>query len=154
VGDLDGTREAARPDDFYFVFEPVRFLPRKGSAPAENPANTVAFVPADFGPQLFHVFLNWTYQKITPALRNYSEALVLENAPAHLWHRFIWIETISPAESRPDALFLSLVQAWIEAGMPSLEAVGLASSDSPGLQALADTPAARIFAWLKENAPA
>ena len=150
---LGHDRESRWPTDFYFVFEPIRFLPGEPSGPPAH-ERTVEFPATAFGPCLYHVLINWTYQPLNPGFCRYAENLILENAPAHLFHRFIWIETrgLAGRTARPAVLFLGLARAWYAAGAPALEGrfVAEAEGGPTRLQARRRTPAARLFAWLNQ----
>jgi hypothetical protein len=150
---LGHDRESRWPTDFYFVFEPIRFLPGEPSGPPA-PEPTVEFPATAFGPCLYHVLINWTYQPLNPGFCRYTENLILENAPAHLFHRFSWIETrgLVGRTARPAVLFLGLARAWYAAGAPALEGrfVAEAEGGPTRLQARRRTPAARLFAWLNQ----
>ncbi len=149
VSESTGAPRAADAEDFYFVLEPVRFLPRADSESAGErwnlPLNT-------FAPGLFHVYLNWTLCPLTGAFTDYVEGIVGENVPAHLWSRHLWLETHPVAEANV-ARFRALVRAWALAGYPSLVlAPPRLASDPPPPAGTIDvcrgTAAADLFAWL------
>lgn len=152
---LDTPAQRERPDDFYFVFEPIRFFPPQWSETIVG--QTDDYTQADFGPWLFHVLINWTFRPLTPSFQLYAQDLVLANAPAHLWHRFIWIDPLTPPPNRQltTEVFLPLAQAWFEAGSPPLDANRgpLSTATHLDIVARAGTPAARLFAWLHSVAP-
>ena len=152
---LGRDRESNWPTDFYFVLEPIRFLPREPAAALASEL-TMEFPVTAFGPALYHVLLNWTYRPLTAAFCRYAENLILENAPAHLYHRFIWIETraLPRRAARPATLFLGLARAWYEAGSPPLEGRFIPGPDGAlsRLQVRRRTAAARLFRWLNQPA--
>lgn len=145
----DGKIRPADPDDFYFVLEPIRFLPRADSGSAGERWN----LPLDaFAPGLFHVYLNWTMTPLTGGFTQYVEDLVGENVPAHLWSRHIWLETHPVAEANV-ARFRRLQRAWAQAGYPPLVlAPPRLPSDPPlpagSIDVCRGTAAADLFAWL------
>ena len=136
-------------DDFYFILETIRFLPRAGATGAGERWD----VPQSaFKPGLFHVWLNWTMRPLTGAFVNYVQACVGENVPAHLWSRHIWLET-HPHAGPNVARFRQLLGAWAEDGYPPLVlAPPPLATDSPPppdtISVCRGTPAAALFAWL------
>lgn len=146
---------------FYFVIEPIRLLP--SAAPSEASAGEVMSVPlAEFAPSLVHVFINWTTQPFTTAFKNYIRRLVHANAPAHLWHRFVWLEDhLHPDESddmrqaRLENLraFRDAFAFW-QRSNPAFGPLQLAASVAAKANTIvvrAETPAARLFAWLQQQ---
>jgi hypothetical protein len=146
--DTQSEPEADR-DDFYHVFESIVFLPRADATGAGERWN----LPLDaFAPCLFHVFVNWTLRPLTGAFVSYCEALVAENAPAHLLARHIWLET-RPAPEANVGGFRALFQAWANAGFPQLILASARRASDPPLpdrtiDVCRGTSAANLFAWL------
>ncbi|HET7535506.1 MAG TPA: hypothetical protein VFJ90_03575, partial [Candidatus Didemnitutus sp.] len=135
------TENILERDDFYFVVEPVRFLPPGMTTPPKGSP----FPAEAFAPSLFHVFINWTDVPLTAPLRAFAEARVLEEAPAHLWHRFIWLDPLGEAPGKPGR-FRDLFRRWEYRRFPTLDQPARAADGSPALQP--EDTAAHLLAWL------
>lgn len=172
----------SQPADFYFVVEPIRFLPASptvatapaivddtadpaseaapdeagGTPPTPEPAApepaTVEIPLAEFNLGLFHVFLNWTYEPLNDPFKEYVAALVRENAPAHLLARYVWFET--QPHPQPEARkFLRRFRRWASDGYPTLELAAAPVAGGTTIRVFAQTSAARLFQLLRTQAP-
>ena len=150
LDDLAVFVRAEQPADFYFVLETIRFLPVAGDPVS---GETVLVPLAAFEPALYHVFLNWTYERFNSAFTAYVENIVGENMPAHLAPYFVWLEThlLPPVQAQE---FVTLFRAWAEAGYPALVLGPQPEQPVAGkLAILAHTPAANLFLWLLRHGP-
>ncbi|HET9626557.1 MAG TPA: hypothetical protein VFP84_34580 [Kofleriaceae bacterium] len=97
----------------YYLLEHPLLL--DGSTPAAGSRHgCVALPKAFFAGRISHVLGNWTFRELRPEFQAYVEAFLLDAAPAHLVHHFLWS---SPAEL--DAFARGLA-AWYRDGLPPL----------------------------------
>jgi hypothetical protein len=73
----------------YYLLEHQLFI--DGSAPMGGTRRGTAKLPkAFFTGRLSHVLTNWTFRELRPEFQAYVESFVLDAAPVHLVHHFLW----------------------------------------------------------------
>jgi hypothetical protein len=141
----------ASQEDFYFVIDLAILRPGLGE-PIESSGGqpTLAAGAELWDSTLVHVFIGPPFAADTAGQRaafvQLADTLVRENAPAHLLHRFAWIDPLATPEAAAD--FRVRITAWAQASFPRLRAVKTTDSSR---QVQRDTPAGQMLAWLIDN---
>lgn len=144
LGDLADHADADYLGDFYFLIEPVLWL--SAEAPAAQIERNLLLPKVAFAPSLIHVVLSWTPRSLGLNAQAHVQSLLRDHAPAHLWPRFVWVDTIKQRRE-----FLQRYRDWALAGYPSLVSLQTVSAATENVPVDAATPTGRLAEWLVEQ---
>lgn len=145
LADLTRDPGAEYLGDFYFIIEPVLWLD-SGPAAEVGLGEKLLLPRAAFESSLVHVVLSWTPCTLSPEARVHVRTLLRDHAPAHLWPRFVWVDTL---EQRRE--FLIRYRDWALAGYPPLVALRTVLDAKENVAVERFSTAGRLAEWLKQN---